>query len=307
MVEKMHFFKTNFDHVRRVLMAEPRGHKDMYGCLLTQPNAKEADYGIIFMDNTGYWNMCGHATIGVSTALVELGMVARQEPFTQIVFESPGGIVAVDVAVNNGRAENVCFRNVPAYAEYLDADLEVPSLERNLKVDVAYGGNYFVFFSAKDVNLEIQPNNIEKIIDTAMQVMKAANQQLSVQHPVLEHNNYIYVATIVGTPENSKAHYQNVHVFSSRQFDHSPGGTGTSARMAVLHAKDQLKLKEEIWAESITGGLFRGRLLEETTVGNKKAVVPEISGRAHITGFHQFVVDENDRLKNGFLIQQELV
>ncbi len=135
--------------------------------------------------------------------------------------------------------------------------------------------------------------------------MAAANQQLPVQHPELERNSSINIATILAKPENPKATYQNVHVFSTRQFDHSPGGTGTSARMAVLHAKGQLGLNEEVWAESITGGLFRGRLLEETQVGNKKAVVPEITGCAYITGFHQFVIDQDDRLKDGFLIQQE--
>ncbi|UCG69098.1 MAG: proline racemase family protein, partial [Thermoplasmata archaeon] len=222
MVEKMHYFRENYDLVRTALMAEPRGHKNMYGCLLTQPSVKEADYGIIFMDNAGYMSMCGHATIGVSTALVELGMVNRQDPLTRILLESPGGLVGADVTVKNERAESVCFRNVPAYVDYLDADLEVSGLGR-LKVDVAYGGNYFVFFSAEEINLEVHPKNIERIIDAGMRVMEAANQQLPVQHPELEHINFIYVATVLAKPENPKATYQNVHVFSSRQFDHSPG------------------------------------------------------------------------------------
>lgn len=302
MAEKVLFFKENLDPVRTALMTEPRGHKNMFGCLLTEPTNKQADYGVIFMDSAGYMSMCGHATIGVATALSELGMVRVEEPSTRIKLESPSGLIEATVAFKGGRAGSVSFRNVPAYAEYLDADLDVPGLGR-LKVDVGFGGNYFVFFSADDVGMEIHPRNIEKIIDAGMRVKEAANSVLPVQHPLIKGLNSIYVATIVGKPKNSVADYRNVHIFSSRQFDHSPGGTGTSARMAVLHAKGKLGLKEEIHAESITGGLFKGRLLEETRAGNKTAVIPEITGKAYVTGFHQFVIDEEDHLKDGFLIQ----
>ena len=302
LAEKMLFFRENLDSVRTSLMTEPRGHKNMFGCLLTEPTLKEADYGVIFMDSGGYMTMCGHATIGVATALSELGMVNVEEPFTRIRLESASGLVETRVAFKGGKAQSVSFRNVPAYAEYLDADLDVPGLGM-LKVDVGFGGNYFVFFSAEAVDLDIHPKNIEKVIDAGMRVLERANQALPVQHPQIKGINSIYVATIVGKPENPKAGYRNVHVFSNRQFDHSPGGTGTSARMAVLHAKGRLGLKEEIQSESITGGLFKGRLLEETQVGNKKAVIPEITGKAHITGLHQFVIDEEDHLKEGFLIQ----
>ena len=302
MAEKTLFFRKNLDSVRTSLMTEPRGHKNMFGCLLTEATVRDADYGVIFMDSGGYMSMCGHATIGACTALSELGMVKVDEDSTRIKLESLSGLVEATVAFKGGRAEGVSFRNVPAYADYLDADLDVPGLGR-LKVDVGFGGNYFVFFSADDVGLEIHPRNIEKIIDAGMRVKEAANSVLPVQHPVIKGINSIYVATIVGKPKSLRADYQNIHIFSSRQFDHSPGGTGTSARMAVLHAKGKLGLKEEIHAESITGGLFKGRLLEETKVGDRKAVIPEITGKAYITGFHQFVMDEDDHLKEGFLIQ----
>lgn len=302
MVEKLQFFMSNLDPIRKSLMNEPRGHKGMFGCLLTQPTAKEADYGVIFMDSGGYMSMCGMATIGVATALAELGMVKTQEPFTRIVLESPSGLVEATVAWRNGKAESVSFKNVPAYAEYLDVDLDVPGLGR-LKVDVAYGGNYFVFFSADEAHLEVSPENIEKVVDAGIRVREAANQKLSVQHPELKHIHSIYVATILGKPSHPKATYKNVHMFSGRQYGRSSGGTGTSARMAALYGKGQLRLGEEIWVESITGGLFGGRLLEETKIGGKKAVIPEITGTAYITGFHQFVIDPSDYLKDGFLIE----
>jgi len=299
--EKMHYFKQNFDHIRTSLIAEPRGHKDMYGCLLTQPSQNGSDYGIIFMDNSGYMSMCGHGTIGVATAIAEQGMVEIKEPVTQIILEPPAGRIEANVHMNKGRAESVSFVNVPAFVEELDVDLNVPGIG-SIKVDLVFGGNYFVFYSADDVGLEVIPENVEKVISTSMKVMAAANQQYSVLHPELEHNNHINIATILAKPRNPKANYLNVHVFASRQYDRSPGGTATCARMAVLYAKDQLKINEEIWVESLTGGLFRGRILGETKVGDKVAVIPEITGSAYITGFHQFVIHPDDPLKKGFLI-----
>lgn len=301
LVEKMNFCEENFDHLRTALMAEPRGHKDMYGCILTEPVSKESDYGIIFMDNLGYMNMCGHGTIGVATALTEQGMVRTEEPITHFGLDTPAGLVKVKVTMKNGGAESVSFMNVPSFVEYLDVDLEVQDLGK-LKVDIVFGGNYFVFYSADEVGLEITPQNIEEIIDIAMKVMKSANQKFPVQHPELKHINSINIGTITGKPKNSKANYLNVHVWGNRQFDRSPGGTGTCARMAALHARGQLDVNEEIWVESLTGGLFQGRIQGLTKLGDKNAIIPEITGSAHITGLHQFVIKPNDSLKRGFLI-----
>ena len=301
MIEKLHFFRNNMDPIRTSLMHEPRGHRGMFGCLLTEPTTPEADYGVIFMDSGGYMNMCGMATIGVATALAEMGMVKTQEPSTSVILESPSGLVETNVAWKNGKAEDVSFRNVPAFVDYLDIDLDVPDLG-TLKVDVAYGGNYFVFFSAEETHLEVTPRNMAKILDAGIRVREAANQKLPVRHPELKHIDSIYVSTILAPSKNPKAAYKNVHMFGG-QFGRSSGGTGTSARMAALYAKGLLKLNQEIWVESITGGLFGGRLIGETTVGNRKAVLPEIKGCAYITGFHQFLIDPDDHLKDGFLIQ----
>ncbi len=253
------------------------------------------------MDNLGYMSMCGHGVIGIATALTELRLVGTEEPITRIGLDTPAGLIEANVTMKNGHAESVSFRNVPAFVEYLDYDLEVQDLG-NLKVDVVFGGNYFVSYSAEEIGLEIIPQNIERIIDIAMKVMKSANQQLPVQHPQLKHQNNINIGTIIGKPKNSKAKYLNVHVWGNHQFDRSPGGTGTCARLAALHAKGQLDVNEEIWVESLTGGLFKGRILGLTNLGTKNAIIPEITGTAHITGLHQFVINSNDSLKRGFLI-----
>jgi proline racemase len=134
-----------------------------------------------------------------------------------------------------------------------------------------------------------------------MQILEAANKCFAVRHPSLSNNNHINIASIIGDPRNPKANYMNVHVFSNRQYDRSPGGTATCARMAVLHTKGQLKVNADIYAESLTGGLFKGRILDETMVGNRKAIIPEITGTAFITGFHQFIINPEDLLGNGFL------
>ena len=303
MVQKMEYFKANFDHIRTALISEPRGHKDMFGCLLTEPISENADYGLVFMDNEQYMSGCGHATIGISTALAELGLVEVHEPITRMVLEPPSGPLEVRVKMVKGRAKSVTFKNVPAFVEYLDEEIDVPGLGK-LRVDVAFGGNYFVFFHAQDADLVVTPNNIEKVIDTCLAVKESANRQLNVQHPLLPHNNHINIATVLTQPTSPDADYLCVHVFSTRQFDHSPGGTGTSAWMAVLSRKGQLELKRYVHAESITGGIFAGRLVEEITFEGKEAVIPEITGSAYITGFHQFVIDEQDPMKNGFLIGQ---
>lgn len=298
--EKNNFFRQNHDHIRKRLMSEPRGHRDMFGCILMDSISEENDYGVIFMDNHGYMNMCGHATIGLCTVLCELGMVRTSEPLTKIRLETAGGVIEVDVTFENGVAERVKLRNVPSFVHCLDVSLQVPDIG-TIKVDVAYGGNFFVFFSSDDVGLEIKGANTDKLIDIGERIRNAANDQIKVVHPENADLNKIYVATIVGKPSNPKALYKNVHLFG-RQFGRSPGGTGTSAMLAVLSERGRIKLNEEIFAESITGGLFAGRLIERVAVGNKTAYIPEITGSARITGFHNFVFSKNDHLANGFLV-----
>lgn len=299
---KMGFFTEHMDSIRTLLIAEPRGHRDMFGCILTEPTANDADFGIFFMDNSGLMNMCGHATVGVSTALVELGMVKVVEPVTSIVFDTAAGVVTSNVAVERGRPKSVSFNNVPAYVEFLDKDLDVPGIG-HIKVDVAYGGNQFVFFSAEDVGIDLCYENVKKIVDMGVAVRDAANKQLKVARPATRNGKPINIATIVSPPQDPLATYRNVHIFGPRQFDRSPGGTGTSARLAVLSAKGLIGPNEEVIAESLTGGFFRGRILKQTVIDGKDATMTQITGAAHITGFHQFVVDSNDRLRDGFLIE----
>jgi proline racemase len=298
---KLEYFRNHHDGLRTVLLAEPRGHRDMYGCILTEPVSPEADFGVFFMHNSGYMNMCGHATIGLSTALFELGMIGTDGDSPTLVLDTPSGIVSVSPEIQENRVAGITFRNSPAFVSALDEVIDVPGVGE-LHVDVAYGGNYFVFFSAEEAGLELSRATIKPIVDLAMEVLSAANTQFRVGHP-LYGEGQVNIATIVAPGENGPSSYRNVHVFGPRQFDRSPGGTGTSARLAVLHAKGLIGVGDEVLVESLTGGLFQGRITAETTMRDQTAVITEVHGSAHVTGSHQFWVDPHDRLGAGFLIE----
>lgn len=297
--DKRDFFRSKLDHLRTALVSEPRGHKDMFGCVLTEPAGPDAEFGMFFMDNGGYQDMCGHATIGVSTALVELGMAAGDGPVRRIRFETPAGPVESAVTVDDGRAVSVTFRGVPSFAAHLNASLPVSGIG-DLKVDVAYGGNWFVYVDAVELGLEVSLGNIRAVVDLGMRVREAANRTLPVRHPEIPGSDHINIATVLARPEDPAATYRNVHVFGPGQFDRSPGGTGNCARLAVLNAKGELGPDRAVRIESVTGGTFVARMLGETRVGDRRAVVPEITGSAHVTGFHQFPLDPCDRLGHGF-------
>lgn len=304
MVEKRKYFRENLDHVRTSLIAEPRGHRDMYGCVLTEPSRPGADFGIMYCHNSGYMDMCGHATIGLSTALVDRRMVEVIEPVTKIVYDSPGGLVTAYVAVRDGRAEYVTFQNVPGYVHYLDRELVVDGIG-TLAVDAAYGGNDFIWFDAASIGLEIGPHNSRQIVDVCMRVMDAANAQLPVRDAYRSELRPTNIATALAVPHTTDAvAVRNVHVFGPGQFDRSPGGTGTTARLSVLRAKGLIELGDEVVIESgITDGLFRGKVLEEIELEDGRVgYVTTVRGSAHITGLHQFVIDPADPLKHGFLV-----
>lgn len=304
MAEKRRHVRENMDHLRTALLSEPRGHKDMYGCILTPPAGEDADFGALYIHNSGYMDMCGHATIGVATALVETGMVQATEPETRLVLDTPGGPVKARVSVRGGGVESVSFENVPAYVYETDASLEVDGIGE-LAVDLAYGGNDFVCFSAEQAGLVINPSEVAKVIDVGTRVLDAANRSFPIEHPGTGERREFNIASALTNPSRAAPAVRNVHVFGPRQFDRSPGGTGTSAHLAVWHAKGELGIGEELVVESgITDGVFRGRILEATEVGGRSAVVTEVTGAAHITGFHQFVIDPEDPLAEGFLIEE---
>lgn len=302
--EKMLYLKEHKDWIRTSLMFEPRGHSVMSGVILTEPIHPDADVGTIFIETGGYLPMCGHDTIGVATAMVETGMVAVTEPETFINLDTPAGLTRVRVQVENGRAKKVTFEGVPSFVfdRALEVEVGVPGIGQ-LIVDIAYGGNVYAILPSASVGIEIKPENTPALIEKGRRIKHAVNQQVLLQHPELEFINECTHVEFYGEPTSPEAHMKNAVILSDSGLDRSPCGTGTSAKAALMYAKGELALGEVLVNESIIGSLFTAKLLRETKVGSLTAVIPEISGSAHIMGINQMVIDRDDPFKNGFLLE----
>ena len=300
-VEKMNYMKEKMDWVRTALMFEPRGHSAMSGAVLTEPTHPDADIGVFFIQTDGYMPMCGHSTIGVSTALVETGMVKCEAPVTHITFDTPAGLTRVRVNVENGIAKGVTLRNIPSFLFAADVVVNVPELG-SIRMDIAYGGNFYAILPASAVGLEIAPENASQLIEKGRRIKDAVNSQVKIRHPEKEFINHCPFVEFYGQPTIPGAHVKNAAFFPESGIDRSPCGTGTSAKVATLYAKGKLKLNEEFVHESIIGSIFRARAVEETRVGPYLAVVPEVTGRAHLIASNQFLIDPDDPHKNGFLL-----
>lgn len=281
-------------------MNEPRGHGVMSGVLLTEPCHPDADIGVIFIETGGYLPMCGHDTIGVCTALIETGMVPATEPITTLKLDTPAGLVKTEMWVDHGKVKQVTFRNVEAFL-YKSITVDVPGLGE-MEVDIAYGGNFYGIIDANKIGLTLEPWNALKIEQTAIRIRKEINKQHEVVHPQYPFIRGLTHIEFFTDPVNPDAHIKNTVVVPPGGIDRSPCGTGTSAKMATLFAKGELKLGEEFVHESIVGTLFRGKVLEQTDTNGTPSVITQISGSAWIMGFHTFFSNEEDELNEGFLL-----
>lgn len=301
MAEKMLYLKENLDSIRTMLVYEPRGNEVMSGAILASPCHPDADIGVIYIEVGGYLPMCGHDTIGCCTAMIEAGIVPVEEPVTTIKLDTPAGLVTARVTVEDLSAKSVTFRNIPSFLYQRDVEVEVPGFGQVIP-DIAYGGNFYALVEASKLGLNIVPERAGDLVRAGIAIREAVNAQIRVQHPEKPFINGLTHVEFYGAPTHPEAHVKNAVIIPPGSIDRSPCGTGTSAKVATLHAKGRLKTGEEFVHESIIGTLFRARVVEETTVGDLQAVVPEITGRAFVTGINQFVVDPEDPLKEGFLL-----
>lgn len=300
--EKSNFFAENYDYLRTTLTAEPRGRKAMHAFVLCPSSTDEADFGVIIMCALGYLGMCGHGLIGTVASVIEAGIVEAVEPITQVAVETPSGLMKVRAEVSGGKVEGVTFRNQPSFVYKEDLEIEVDKFGK-LKVDVAYGGNWYVVVDVEQIGLEISVENLEQFAEVNDLILEAVNASIPAEHPQLGPAGEIPQLVFMGPAKNPEADGMNLITSKALGYDRSPCGTGSSAKMAVLHAKGKLKLNEEYVHESgTTGSLFRSRLVEETKVGSIDAVVPEITGFAYITGINFIVIDPRDSLRHGFYI-----
>ena len=301
-LEKRRWVAENMDGVRRTLMLEPRGHADMYGAYLTEPVTQTADFGVIFMHNEGYSDMCGHGIIALATVAVAQGLVAVTTPETRIGIDAPAGFIEAFAEWDGERVGAVRFKNVPSFLYLRDLTVATPSFGE-VTVDVAFGGAFYAYLNGGQVGLEITPENYRALISLGDEVKKAVAAEVDIQHPLILELDRLYGTIIDGKPQHEGSTQANVCVFADREVDRSPTGTGTAGRVAQLYALGKLGRGETLVNESIIGTVFTGKVLEVTKVGDFDAVIPEVSGRAYITGFNQFVLESDDPVKTGFLLR----
>lgn len=301
MAEKMLHMKEEYDWIRTLLMYEPRGHDVMSGALLVEPCHPEADVGVIYIETGGYLPMCGHDTIGFCTALAETGMIAVTEPITRVKLDTPAGLVEVEIQVEDGKAREVSFRNIPAFLYRRDVTVMVDGLGP-VTCDIAYGGNFYAITDARKLGLELAASNASAIVDTAVRIRKAINQALEVVHPDKPFIRGLTHVEFYTAPHHPRAHVKNTVVVPPGGIDRSPCGTGTSAKLATLYAKGEIGQGEPFVHESIVGSLFTGEVLEVTEEGGLPAVVTRIAGSAWLMGKHTIFYNPEDELAAGFLL-----
>ena len=305
MAERREWFIENSDDLRTFLMCEPRGHGWLSGAILQPPTRADADWGVLFIEVTGVLPMCGAGTIAVATVLVETGMVPVVEPVTTVRLDAPIGLITAEVVVRDGRAESVTIVNVASYAHALDQTVEVPG-RGPVACDIGFGGNFYAFVSAEDVGIPFERDRAEDFIAAGREIMAAVNEQLDPVHPETgyrgcEHVVFLTPPTEPG-PSGEAPDARHVLINYPGWLDRSPGGTGTSALMAVRHARGELGLNTDFVNECFIVTTFTGRLVEETSVGEHVAVVPTITGSAWLTATSQFMLDPSDPFPAGFTL-----
>jgi proline racemase len=313
MFSKMEWLRDHGDSLRKRMLREPRGYPAA-NCNLVLPSSHpEADAGFVIMEQVEYPGMSGTNTICVTTVLLETGVLPMKEPVTNLKLETPAGLIDVRADCAGGKVKRVTFRNVPAFAVHLDATIEVPTLG-TVVVDVAYGGMWYVIADAAQFGLRLTPDEGRDIVRIGEIVKAATREQLPVVHPGQPGFSGVTIAQLSLAPAAPGANTRNTVVVSTGELDwnnpgtwtgsidRSPCGTGTCAKMAVLHAKGQLPLGQDFVHEGILGTTFTGQLVARTSVGQYDAVVPTLSGQAWITGFATYVLDPTDPFPDGYVV-----
>jgi proline racemase len=305
MAEKLAYAEQHLAWAPGALLLEPRGHKDLYGAILTDPCSAEADIGVVFMDNQGFEPMCGHGMIGVAASVLETGLVSADGPETSLVVDTAAGLVGVRVCQQDGQGCRVAFENVPSFAYQLDVPLLLPGGQQ-LKVDVAFGGNFFLLVEAEQAGIALEPANLGQLIELGMSALAAANEQIRMIHPGMPHIKRILDVRFLSAPRHPGSDSRSVVILGDRMVDRSPCGTGTSAELAVRFARGQLQIGEPFVTESILGTRFTGKVVREAKGLPYSlaypAVIPLIEGQAFLTGMHQFVFEPGDPFKDGFML-----
>ena len=303
-LDKRAWAMETLDRVRRFLVYEPRGHADMYGCFVTEPDDEGGDLGVLFFHNAGFSTACGHGTIALATWAIECGIVAPSEPETEMVVDAPSGRLRVVAKVEDGRPVSVRFRNVPAFVHSRGLPVGTGSAGE-VPVDVSFGGAFYASVDARSLGFAVEPANLARFIEVGREIKDHLNAAAEIVHPLEPRLRDVYGAIFFEETDSAEPGLaqRNVTVFADGEVDRSPCGSGTSARLALLHAAGRLATGEALDHSGIVGMRFGGHVVEETEVGGVPAVVTEVEGSAHLTGHHRFVLGRDDPLGFGFLLR----
>lgn len=300
-LERRRYLRENLDHLRRMLMLEPRGHSGMYGCLLTQPASPDADFGVIFMHNEGYSTMCGHGIIAVTKVAAQTGLIEVGEGSRLVKIDAPAGRINAYVRIQNGRVVDVCFENVPSFAYALDQSVEVHGLGE-ISVDIAFGGAFYAYVDAAALGVAVEIEQLDRLVELGVAIKQKVMAQIEISHPGDPDLGFLYGTIICDQVRETKDGWssKNICIFADAQIDRSPTGTGTSGRLALLHARGIIPEGGRFTNRSILDTEFWGRVIGETRVGEHNAVYTQIGGDAFISGFNQWVMETGDPISDGF-------
>jgi len=302
LLEKREDAYRNHDNIRTAIMWEPRGHADMYGAIIVEPDTPGADFGVIFIHNEGYSTGCGHAVIALTKVFVETNLMSKDGSEIEVNIDVPSGLVRSYAQIKNGEVVSVRFQNVPSFVQSLNAEVDVPGLG-NIKYDLAFGGAFYAFVDVNQVGLDCTEKNHNRLIAKGMQIKNAIIKEVKMVHPTESDMNFLYGTIFTGSPKNPNHHSRNVCIFAEGELDRSPTGTGVSARAAIHHARGEIDIGESIIIESIIGSIFSVKVEETTVFGQYNAVIPEVTGNAFITGKNILWINPNDPLKDGFVLR----
>jgi 4-hydroxyproline epimerase len=301
MMERRAHFLSEYDWIRTGLMFEPRGHDVMSGSILYPPTRADCDIAILFIETSGCLPMCGHGTIGTVTMAIENGLVKPKTPGV-LRLDTPAGLVIAEYRQEGEYVEEVRITNVPSFLYAEGLTVECPDLGE-IRVDVAYGGNFYAIVEPQENYTDMADYSAGQLIAWSPVVRQRLNEKYTFEHPANPGINRLSHMLWTGKPVDPEADARNAVFYGDKAIDRSPCGTGTSARMAQLHAKGRLKEGESFIHESIIGSLFKGRVEKETSVANKPAIVPSIGGWARQTGLNTIFIDDRDPFAHGFVVK----
>lgn len=295
-LEKRRYFREHYDHLRTALMFEPRGHADMYGAVISP--STDADFDVFFLHNEGYSTMCGHAILALTKLAIESGLAKGPK----VSFNVPAGRIEATGTIEKGKVVRCAFRNVPSFLYRRD---DVMAVEEwgEVRFDIAYGGAFYAIVAAAPLGLTLDPSGYAKLIDAGRAIKHAIMKALPIVHPFEPDLSFLYGTIFTGAAHEAKHHSRNVCIFAAGEVDRSPTGSGVSARAALHYAKGELGLNQPIAIESILGSTMTVQVVEKAQFGPHAAVIPQVSGTAHFTGRHEFWIDPDDPLRQGFIFR----